>query len=326
MPETFDFDRMSLRAFMALQQDVAKAIKRRFEREIAVVFTDVVGSTAYFDRFGDAAGRSLVERHHTLLRAALAANNGRIIDTAGDGAFCVAESAFDGASALIRFQESIADDNAQMPESQTLRVRAGLHWGTALVDGDTVTGDAINFTARVAGSAEPTEIRISEAAYSRLPPELRYRCRPLPLVSLKGYAEPARLLTLAWRDPSSSPDTLVIEETGQRMILPDKEIISAGRLAQHEGRIANDLILSHPDPQLNGCISRWHFQLERTSDGLLLRQLSRGLTEVDDAPVAQGDAVSVQAGSTIRVAKVLTMRLVARSRATQAATVYPGMG
>ena len=47
----------------------------RFERRRALVFSDVVGSTPYFARFGDEAGRQLQQRHVDLLNAAIGTDN-----------------------------------------------------------------------------------------------------------------------------------------------------------------------------------------------------------------------------------------------------------
>ena len=153
MSATYDFERMSLQEFAALKQEIERTIKRRFERRIALVFTDVVGSTAFFEHYGDAAGRALIERHHRLLDAALAPVGGRVVDTAGDGAFVVVDDVPRAAAALIAFQSGIARDNASMPQHEALRVRTGLHWGPALVDREVVSGDAVNFAARIANTA-----------------------------------------------------------------------------------------------------------------------------------------------------------------------------
>ena len=78
---------LSMTELIRLQDVLSKALVRRFEKRLALVFTDVVGSTPYFARFGDEAGRKLQQRHFDLLNAVIAPEGGRMIDTAGDGAF-----------------------------------------------------------------------------------------------------------------------------------------------------------------------------------------------------------------------------------------------
>ena len=54
----------------------------------AIVFTDVVGSTALKQKLGDKAGIRLIQRHHELLRQTLQQFAGaREIKTAGDSFF-----------------------------------------------------------------------------------------------------------------------------------------------------------------------------------------------------------------------------------------------
>jgi class 3 adenylate cyclase len=68
-----------------------------------LLFSDIVGSTPYFARYGDAAGRQLQQLHVDLLESSLREPQGRIVDTAGDGAFCVfarADAAVAGVIAL----------------------------------------------------------------------------------------------------------------------------------------------------------------------------------------------------------------------------------
>ena len=157
-----------------------------------------------------------------------------------------------------------------------------------------------------------------------LPPELRIRCRSLPEVRLKGYPLPVRPIVLDWRDPDKVPSRLFVVETGQRIGLPNKDTISVGRLATHDGRAANDVVLHHPDPTSSSRISRWHFQLERVADGMQVRQLSRGRTEVDGRPLQRGEVATVTPGSELVVAGVLHLRLEVSKAAVAAETRYGG--
>ena len=81
-----DWDSLSLDDFTQLREETTRQMRRRFERQIALVFTDVVGSTEYFDRQGSVAGQALLQRHEGLLQTALGGTTGRVVDTAGDGA------------------------------------------------------------------------------------------------------------------------------------------------------------------------------------------------------------------------------------------------
>ena len=51
----------------------------------AVLFTDIVDSTAVASRLGDARWKELIARHHAIVRRELKRFGGKELDTAGDG-------------------------------------------------------------------------------------------------------------------------------------------------------------------------------------------------------------------------------------------------
>ncbi|MBI4861188.1 MAG: adenylate/guanylate cyclase domain-containing protein [Candidatus Riflebacteria bacterium] len=145
-----ELDNLTFAELMQLQLEISQTIKRRFERKMALAFSDVVGSTAYFQRHGDAAGRALLERHYALLGKVVASAEGLIVDTAGDGAFLCFPRAQAAAEAMLELQRLIVSGNANVTEESRLSIRVGLHWGPVLKADRVVTGDSVNLCARVA--------------------------------------------------------------------------------------------------------------------------------------------------------------------------------
>ena len=101
-------EQLSMTELIRLQDVLSKAIVRRFEKRLALVFSDVVGSTPYFARFGDEAGRKLQQRHYDLVTAAITPEGGRVVDTAGDGVFLCFESVTAASRAMVR-RDSLAE-------------------------------------------------------------------------------------------------------------------------------------------------------------------------------------------------------------------------
>ena len=58
-----DPETLSLTEIIKLQTQLSEVLKRRFERNLALAFSDVVNSTTYFATFGDEAGRRLQQLH-----------------------------------------------------------------------------------------------------------------------------------------------------------------------------------------------------------------------------------------------------------------------
>jgi class 3 adenylate cyclase len=118
-----------------------------------VLFTDIVGSTERSAELGNAAWRSLLERHHALVRHRLGEFDGEEIDTAGDGFFAAFHGprrAIDCARTLVRDMQSLG-----------LEIRAGLHTGECELVDRKPSGLAVPIGARVAAQARPGEVLVS---------------------------------------------------------------------------------------------------------------------------------------------------------------------
>jgi class 3 adenylate cyclase len=302
-----DLENEGLSELIKLQDRIEQTLRARFERPLALAFTDVVGSTEYFARHGDHAGRLLHQRHLDLLRANL--GPGKIVDVAGDGAFTAFPRAELAAATIAAMQRAIELDNKQRHREHHLSVRAGIHFGPVLTDGTIVAGENVNLCARVCSSAAASEVRVTKEAFRELPPEMRRRCEPLPAFKAKGFAEPVDVLRLVWAAPSDVPSKVRIAELGTEVVLPARDTITFGRLAEPGNPASNDVPLVHPDPQIAQKISRWHFELRRVEGALKLRVVTDAPCEVDGALVPRGSEVPVKTGTTVRVSRVLTLTL-----------------
>jgi class 3 adenylate cyclase len=305
---------LSMAEIIRLQDRLSQELKRRFEKRLGLAFSDIVGSTGHFERFGDEAGRKLQQRHFDLAQQVLAPVGGRVVDTAGDGIFMAFPDADAAASAAIALQREISNDNLTRSREQQMQVRVGIHAGSVLTDGNHVTGDAVNLAARVAGTSAAGEIRLSREAFHDLRlPAHRLSSRPLGLVRVKGISQPVELLALAWLDASLYPDAVRIQETQQEIDLPPKDIITFGRLGEMDGAAGNDVVLTLAGDEQTRKISRWHFELRRHADGFKLRPLSDQITEVDGQSIAKGAEAPIRRGTLVRVGRAATLEFLCRS-------------
>ena len=126
-----------------------------------VLFTDIVGSTERQAALGDAAWKSLIERHHALVRDALERWHGAEVDTAGDGFYAT----FEGPARAVR----CARDLQERVRSLDLQVRAGVHVGECtLIDGK-VGGLPVTIGARIAAQADGSEVLVSQTVKDLVP-------------------------------------------------------------------------------------------------------------------------------------------------------------
>jgi class 3 adenylate cyclase len=119
-----------------------------------VLFVDVVGSTQLAARIGDSRFRELIDGFHQLVGRQLERYQGRLVDTAGDGALTL----FDSPARAIACAEAVRDGVRALGRA----VRAGVHTGEMEHGpGGEVRGIAVHTGARVAALAGPSEILVS---------------------------------------------------------------------------------------------------------------------------------------------------------------------
>ena len=120
----------------------------------ALLFTDIVASTANAASVGDKGWRNLVERHHEVIREELQRYRGVEVDTAGDGFYAT----FGTPSWAIECALAI---RARVREVG-IDVRIGIHVGECEIVAGKVGGMAVSLGARVMAHAGAGEILVSQ--------------------------------------------------------------------------------------------------------------------------------------------------------------------
>jgi class 3 adenylate cyclase len=161
----------------------------------AVMFTDIVESTAMTARLGDARAVEMVRTHDALVRRALRDTWGREVKHTGDGIM----AAFDNTAAAVECARAIqrAFEAFNRASSETLRVRIGLHAGEPVEDSDDLFGSTVQMAARLCQTASPDAILVSAAVHDRLPDDVA--ASDLGSHTLKGFSEPVALYEVGWR-------------------------------------------------------------------------------------------------------------------------------
>jgi class 3 adenylate cyclase/streptogramin lyase len=121
----------------------------------AVLFTDIVGSTAIAAEMGNTRWVELVARHHRIVRRQIHEFDGREIDTAGDGFFVT----FERPAAAIRCAVAITEAVRELG----IEIRAGVSFGELESAGHKPGGLVVNTAARVMSVAGPGEVLVPAA-------------------------------------------------------------------------------------------------------------------------------------------------------------------
>ena len=138
----------------------------------AIVFTDLVGFTAYTDAHGDRAAVDVLDRQSSIVEAELA-GRGRVVKELGDGLMLWFGSGSTGVEVACDILTSVsaARDAFEFP----LAVRMGMHVGGVVERGDDYVGQTVNIAARVADLAGPGELLVTEQVVRSLDGNRRLR-------------------------------------------------------------------------------------------------------------------------------------------------------
>ena len=170
---------------------------------VTFVFTDVEGSTRLFRLLGDSFV-PLLDAHHAILRREIEASGGAVVKTEGDGTFAAFGSASDALAACRRAQRSLAAH--PWPEGAELRVRMGLHTGTATPTGGDYVALPVHQAARVTDAAHGGQVLVTSATRAQLPAEAPLR--ELGRFRLRDFDEPETLFDLEEGEPCPPPRAL----------------------------------------------------------------------------------------------------------------------
>jgi class 3 adenylate cyclase len=123
---------------------------------VALLYTDLVSSTARASELGDARWKRVLDRHDELSRSCIERRGGTLVKTMGDGILATLPSA---TSALRAARELRAGLHAE-----GLDVRAAIHVGDIDRRGGDISGMNVVVTARLAELANGAEILMSSTA------------------------------------------------------------------------------------------------------------------------------------------------------------------
>ena len=84
---------------------------------------------------------------------AIAAHNGRLVKTTGDGLLVEFGSVVDALRSASEIQAGMAERNAPVPQDLRIEFRIGLNVGDVVVEDGDIFGDGVNVAARLEGLA-----------------------------------------------------------------------------------------------------------------------------------------------------------------------------
>ena len=186
--------------------------EQRFKiTSLTILFTDLRGSTALYDRIGDLAAFDLVRSHFGALLEAVAAEGGAVVKTIGDAVMATFPTPERALRAAMRMREAMRKIN-EARGGEDLALNIGLHSGPCLAvmldDRQDYFGQTVNIASRVQGLADPTAILatkpiIESGEVAHLLAESSYRTTPRRSM-LRGVSEAFEIYEVREREEAAA--------------------------------------------------------------------------------------------------------------------------
>lgn len=162
---------------------------------MTILFSDLVGSTAMYNRWGDAPSYALVRNQFSFLQRIVREHEGAIVKTIGDAIMAAFVEPARGVAAALAIQKEIDLFNANSPDKLTIKL--GLHYGPCIavnLNGRLdYFGATVNLAARLEGQSRGGDVVISEKL--RQDPAVDELLKSMPLrvmqfeTAVKGFDE-----------------------------------------------------------------------------------------------------------------------------------------
>lgn len=271
-----------------------------------VLFADLRGSTALFEKLGNAEATTLVTQVVQALAVVVRGCQGQVVKTLGDGLMAMFETSQAAVEAAERMHEAL-DERIQQaaahPASavmRALRVQVGVARGEVVELRGDCFGDAVNVAARLIDHAGDNETLVTGEVLQALSADWRGNFRDLDRLVLRGRAERVQVHVMGGRRGGlgEAPVTQFSGDFGRAVLEPDGLRLSWSGRTREFASHQTPVVLGRSS-QVSFCVddsrvSRSHARVDWHSGGFQITDLSYNGTYVR---FADTEIVSLRRGS-----------------------------
>jgi len=282
------------------------------DKELVILFADVVGSTRLFELLGDVSARDKVAICVDMMRRATEQHGGAVVKTMGDEILATFEDCDAAMDAAVQMQAAIAAHPELEVQGQHIAIRIGCHFGPVVLETRDVFGAAVHTANRMTSQAKAGQIIITDSIYARLSDEWRAVTRQVDVAVPRGQHGEVVIYEMLWQHGDATsmvpalatiaeqhrPFRIRLRYLGSELVLDDRERSSATLGRGQE----NDLVIK------GNLVSRLHARIEAGKNRFMLVDQSTNGSFVqgengDDAFVRR-DAIPLKGAGVIGLGRV----------------------
>jgi len=252
--------------------------------QATVVFTDLHGSTAVFEAFGNVRATEIVTQITGEVARHCERTGGRLVKTLGDGVLILFNDNTSAVKAVVELQRQYLQRRLRTSAELVMPIRVGLASGEVeIVSGDCY-GDAVNVASRLCDLSGPNEIWANAAALAQVSESQGIAFRLLGPIGIRGRTEPCTVYQIEWREEEATDFLTMQGDTDFAFANREADVLGrdieltwlgnskrfkAFELPIHIGRVHSMEFMVN-DPR----VSRTHARLEWRNGSIMLVDVS----------------------------------------------------
>src|SRR5262249_51598362 len=191
-------------------------------RLAAILAADVAGYSRLIGADENGTLTLLKTIRAELIDPTIAAHNGRLVKTTGDGLLVEFGSVVDALRCATEVQAGMVEGNAASPADKSIEFRIGINMGDIVVEDGDIFGDGVNIAARLEALAQSGGICVSARVQEDAAGKLNLAFEDLGEQQLKNIARPVRVYRIAAQRivQSSDPTALPLPDKPSVAVLP----------------------------------------------------------------------------------------------------------
>jgi adenylate cyclase len=229
------------------------------EKELAIVFADVVGSTELYESLGDEDARETVQRCVDCMKECTLEFGGDVIKTMGDEVMSTFPTSDEAINAASQMQQRISNGSFSGKKDIKVSIRIGCHFGQVVLEERDIFGAAVATANRMTSQAKAGQIVTTENLVTQLNSDLKSQVRQIGVATLRGQTGEVALFEVLWQPEDATsmlpniewgkaaakgPGKLSLKFQGQRLELSADGIqsITLGRADENDVTVRGNLI------------------------------------------------------------------------------------
>ena len=168
--------------------------------ELTVVFADLTGSTAVFEKLGNTKAVQVITSLTHWIGFVCEKHNGQVVKYLGDGVLILFKESANALIAAIELQEIHHDRIRYWPHALKMKLQIGMARGDVVEQDGDCYGDAVNVASRLSDLSGSEQILVSESVIQQLSNSYVIRSCCLGPLVIRGRTDTCIVYRVEWQD------------------------------------------------------------------------------------------------------------------------------